>query len=56
MTYNTLRWDQTAGLVVLLQRSGADIALAAAGVMAPGTLAVLAASVLTGFTRKRDEP
>ena len=46
MIYDTLRWEQTAGLVAVFKRSGADIALAAAGTLAPGVLAVLAASVL----------
>jgi uncharacterized protein involved in tellurium resistance len=40
------RWRDTDGLVVIFRRSGADIALAAAGLMVPGVLAVLAASVL----------
>ena len=43
---DTWRWTDTAGLVVIFRRSGADIALAAAGLMVPGVLAVLAASVL----------
>jgi hypothetical protein len=57
MIYDTLRWEQTAGLLVVLKRSGADIALAAAGVLAPGVLALLAASVLEAFrtARKRGD-
>jgi hypothetical protein len=43
---DTWRWRDTAGLVVIFRRSGADIALAATGLMVPGVLAVLAASVL----------
>jgi hypothetical protein len=46
MIYHVLRWEETAGLVAVLQRSGADIALAAAGLTAPGVLAVLVAYVL----------
>jgi hypothetical protein len=53
MIYDTLRWEQTAGLVVVFKRSGADIALAAAGVLAPGVLALLAASVLEAFRTAR---
>ena len=54
---DTWRWTDTAGLVVIFRRSGADIALAAAGLMVPGVLAVLAASVLRARrTRtKRDD-
>jgi hypothetical protein len=54
---DTWRWRDTAGLVVIFRRSGADIALAAAGLMVPGVLAVLAASVLRARrTRtKRDD-
>ena len=54
---DTLRWTDTAGLADIFRRSGADIALAAAGLMAPGVLAVLAASVLQARrTRtKRDD-
>ena len=54
---DTWRWTDTAGLVVIFRRSGADIALAAAGLMVPGVLAVLAASVLRACrTRtKRDD-
>ena len=43
---DTWRLEDTAGLVAIFRRSGADIALAAAGLMVPGVLAVLAASVL----------
>ena len=35
---DTWRWTDTAGLVVIFRRSGADIALAAAGLMVPGVL------------------
>jgi hypothetical protein len=54
---DTWRSGDTAGLVVIFRRSGADIALAAAGLMVPGVLAVLAASVLRARrTRtKRDD-
>ena len=54
---DTWRWKDTAGLVAIFRRSGADIALAAAGLMVPGVLAVLAASVLRARrTRtKRDD-
>ena len=57
MIYDTLRWEQTADLVAVFKRSGADIALAAAGVLAPGVLALLAASVLEAFktARKRGD-
>jgi len=47
MIYDAFRWGQTTALIAVFQRSGADIALAAAGVMAPGVLAVLAAYLLT---------
>ena len=54
---DTWRWKDTDGLVVIFRRSGADIALAAAGLMVPGVLAVLAASMLRARrTRtKRDD-
>ena len=54
---DTWRWTDTAGLVVIFRRSGADIALAAAGLMVPGVLAVLAASVLRACRTctKRDD-
>ena len=54
---DTWRWTDTAGLVVIFRRSGADIALAAAGLMVPGVLAVLAASVLRAcrIRTKRDD-
>ena len=54
---DTWRWNDTDGLVVIFRRSGADIALAAAGLMVPGVLAVLAASMLRARrTRtKRDD-
>jgi hypothetical protein len=50
-------WLAPDGLVVIFRRSGADIALAAAGLMVPGVLAVLAASMLRARrTRtKRDD-
>ena len=43
---DTWRSEDTAGLVAIFRRSGVDIALAAAGLMLPGVLAVLAAFVL----------
>jgi hypothetical protein len=54
---DTWRLTDTAGLVDIFRRSGADIALAAASLMVPGVLAVLAASVLRARrTRtKRDD-
>jgi hypothetical protein len=47
----------TASLVAVFHRSGPDIALAAAGLMAPGILALLAPSVLRALRirTKRDE-
>jgi hypothetical protein len=57
MIYDTWRWEQTVGLVAVFRRSGTDIALAAAGMMAPGVLAVLAASALRalGYGTKDDD-
>jgi hypothetical protein len=46
MIYSTWRWGGPASLVAAFEQSGADIALGAAELVAPGVLAILVAYVL----------